>query len=337
MQSPIITGLLAYGMSGKVFHAPFISQHSGFTFKAVTERTKKLAQVDYPGVLSYDTTAELINDPEIELIIVNTPNNTHAEYAKQALNAGKHVLIEKPFATSVAEAEEVFQLARQVGRRVMVYQNRRYSSDFLSLKQVLDSGKLGRIIEVHLRFDRYRNYIGPKAFKETKVPGSGILYDLGAHLIDQAICLFGKPVGANKTLGRYRDNSQVDDYGAIHLVFGNQINVFITVSMLVAQPLPGIVVHGTAGSYIKEFCDTQEEQLMAGRLPNDPGFGRELPGKEGRLTTIDAQGNMRHELTPSLQGRYMALFEDVYQAVRNSASFPVTEEQIMLQMRLLEQ
>ncbi|HEY1024598.1 MAG TPA: Gfo/Idh/MocA family oxidoreductase [Sphingobacteriaceae bacterium] len=335
MQQPIVTGLLAYGMSGKIFHAPFLSQHEGFVLKAVTERTKKLAMSHYPDITSYDTPDALINAPDIELVVVNTPNHTHAQYAREALKAGKHVLVDKPFATSVAEAKDVFALAKKTGKHVFVYQNRRYSSDFLSLKQVLESGKLGRIIEVHFRFDRFRNFIGPKAFKETPVPGSGIFYDLGAHLIDQAISLFGRPVSAHKTLWSYRENSQVDDYGTIHLIFGNQVNVFITASMLVADPLPGIVVHGTGGSYIKEFCDTQEEQLMAGMLPDDEDFGIEAPGKEGRLTVMNLQGNKQTSLVASVKGRYMDIFDDVYQAVRGGTPFPVSEEEILTQMELL--
>ena len=188
-------------MSGKIFHAPYISHHPGFKLKAVTERSKKLAANDYPGIISYDSVSDTINDPDIELIIVNTPNNTHADYTRQALMAGKDVLVEKPFATSSREAMEVFEFAAKVGRKVMVYQNRRFSSDFLSVKNVVNSGKLGKLIEVHFRYDRYRSFIGPKVFKETPVAGSGIFYDLGAHLIDQAIALLGSPVKSYKILG----------------------------------------------------------------------------------------------------------------------------------------
>lgn len=336
MDQPIITGLLAYGMSGKIFHAPYISHHPGFKLKAVTERSKKLAANDYPGIISYDSVSDTINDPDIELIIVNTPNNTHADYTRQALMAGKDVLVEKPFATSSREAMEVFEFAAKVGRKVMVYQNRRFSSDFLSVKNVVNSGKLGKLIEVHFRYDRYRSFIGPKVFKETPVAGSGIFYDLGAHLIDQAIALFGSPVKSYKILGIYRKGSQVDDYAHMHLVFADHVNVFITVSMLVADPLPGIVIHGTGGSYIKEFCDTQEEQLLSGMSVADIGFGEEHPGKEGRLTTIDSEGKKTMELIPSLRGDYGVLFEAVYQTIRNDLAFPITEQQIIEQMKLLE-
>lgn len=336
MQQPIVTGILSYGMSGKVFHAPFLSRHPGFVLHAVTERSKKLAVHDYPDIISYDTVEDLLADPEIGLVVVNTPNNTHAAFARAALLAGKDVLVEKPFATSAAEAREVFELGRSLGRKVLVYQNRRYSSDFMAAKSVIESGKLGRIIEVHLRFDRYRNFIGPKTFKESPVPGSGIFYDLGAHMIDQAISVFGMPVKAQKTLGKYREGTQVDDYGTIHLQFGGAVNVFITVSMLVAAPTPAIVIHGTQGSFIKELCDTQEEQLMAGRFPDEPGFGEEPAGKEGSLTTVGANGQKETDPVHSLKGRYMEVFNDVYATIREGRPYPVREDQVLCQMELLE-
>ena len=337
MNKPIVTGLMAYGMSGKVFHAPFIDQHPGFKLQAVLERSKKLAQSDYPDIVSYNSRKDLVNNPEIEFIIVNTPNNTHYEFAKEALLAGKHVLIEKPMTVTASDAREIFDLGKKVNKKVLIYQNRRWASDFISTKQVLESGRLGRIIEIHLRFDRYRHFIGPKVFKETPVPGSGILYDLGAHLLDQVISMYGRPVFSHKTLGKYRPGSQVDDYANMHLQFANQLNVFITLSMLAADPQPGIVIHGSKGSFIKSFCDTQEEQLIAGMKPNDKGFGEEPQGKEGRLTTINENGEKIVELIPSAKGGYMDLFESVFQSIRHDKNFPVKEDDIITQIELLEQ
>lgn len=336
MQKPIVTGLMAYGMSGKIFHAPFLSQHPGFKLQGVLERHHKLAQGDYPGITSYDKAEELLNNPELELIVINTPNNTHFEYAKQAMLAGKDVLIEKPAATSVEEVEELFRLGKLHSRKVMIYQNRRYSSDFLATKKVIESGKLGQIIEIHFRFDRYRHFIGPKAFKETPVAGSGILFDLGSHLIDQAVSLYGKPLSSHKTLGKYRPGSLVDDYASLHLQYPGPLNIFITVSMLVADPQAGIVIHGTQGSFIKSFCDTQEEQLQAGQRPNDPDFGKEPANMEGKLTRINETGEKTIEMIPSEQGKYMDLFEAVYQTIRNDIPFPVKENEILIQLELLE-
>ena len=336
MNKPIITGILSYGMSGKLFHAPFVNAHSGFKLHAVTERTRKAAEERYTGIRSYDSVSELINDPEIELVIVNTPNNTHFEYAKEALQAGKHVLVEKPFAVSSKQAKELFELARTAGRKVMVYHNRRWDSDYLSLKKVLESGKLGNLIEAHFRFDRYRREIGPKVFKETDVPGSGVAYDLGSHMLDQAISLFGQPLKSVKVAGAFRENSQVDDYVSIHLIYPG-LNVFLTASLLVAAPLPAYVMHGTLGTYVKDRTDLQETQLLDEMSPLDAGFGIEPEEKQGILTTVDAAGEKVSAPFGVGKGNYLGLFDAVYEHISENKPYPVKEEEIVWQMEILEQ
>ncbi|MDD4921648.1 MAG: Gfo/Idh/MocA family oxidoreductase, partial [Bacteroidales bacterium] len=209
---PIKTGLLSFGMSGKIFHSPFLTVHDGFQLTAVVERSMKKAQAEYPNIKSYDSVNELLADPEIELVVVNTPNPTHYEYALNALQAGKHVLLEKPFTVNSAEAKQLFEEARKFNRHILPYQNRRFDSDYLSVREVLASGKLGRLVEMHIRFDRYRQTIGPKAAQETQVPGSGLMYNLGPHLLDAVIAIFGKPLHWRKTLGYFRKNTLVDDY-----------------------------------------------------------------------------------------------------------------------------
>jgi predicted dehydrogenase len=323
-------------MSGKLFHAPFVHAHPGFDFKGVLEHNTKKVNADYPAIKSYDKLEEILGDPEIELVIVNTPSNTHVDYARKALLAGKDILVEKPFAPTVKEAQEIFDLGRKLGRKVMVYQNRRFSSDFAVTRDTIKSGVLGDIIEVHLRYDRYRAAIGPKVFKETPLPAAGIVYDLAAHLLDQTICIFGKPSTFRKTTGVYRKNSQVDDYGHIHLTYPKQVNVFISTSLLVAEPQPGIIIHGTKGSFVKSFCDRQEDQLIAGMKPGDPGFGEEEAGREGRLTLMNDQGDKSVELVPSITGKYMDLFEAIFQTIRNGSEFPVKELEVLTQIKILE-
>ena len=336
MQKPIVTALLAYGMSGKLFHAPFVNFHQGFKFKGVFEHNNKRVQTDYPDVKSYDTLQEVLNDAEIELVIVNTPSFLHSEHTRQALLAGKHVLVEKPFAATVKEAAELFELGRKVNRKIMIYQNRRFSSDFAVTKEIIESGKLGDIIEMHLRYDRYRPAIGPKLFKEKPFPASGIVYDLAAHLLDQVICIMGKPDRFRKITGIYRENSQVDDYAHIHMVYPGKRNVFITTSLLVAEPLPGIIIHGTRGSFIKSFCDSQEDQLIAGMKPGDADFGKEKDSMEGKLTTMNENGEKNVEKIASTRGKYIDLFEAVYQTVRNNAEYPVKESEVLIQLEILE-
>jgi scyllo-inositol 2-dehydrogenase (NADP+) len=334
---PINTGLLAFGMSGRLFHAPFLDTHPGFRFCGVTEMHQKNVNQLYPNVKSYDTIEDLIQDRKLELIIVNTPNNTHFEFANQALLAGKHVLIEKPCATSVAETKKIFATAKTAHRHAMVYQNRRWDSDFLSVKNIIESGRLGKLIEVHFRFDRYKPNIESKAFKENPIPGSGLAYNLGPHLLDQAISLFGKPSQFHKTTCSNRNGSKVDDYAFFHLIFPDNINVYIHVSLLVARPIAAFIVHGTKGSYIKGRTDIQESQLDKGVSPLDGSYGVEMPGAEGELTLIDADSNLTTEYEPLQRGNYSKLFDAVYSQIRNDQPYPVKLEHILWQMEILEQ
>ena len=335
MKKPIITALLAYGMSGKVFHAPFLLTNKGFEFYAVLERNEQKAIHDYPNVKSYQDVSKMLSNEKIELVVVNTPNNTHFDYAKLALKANKHVLIEKPATTTPEEFIELLDLAKNVNKKVFVYQNRRFSSDIMATKNVIESGKLGEIIEMHLRFDRFRPTIGIKSFKENKLPSSGIWYDLGSHLVDQAISIFGKPTSHYSYKNKYRENSQVDDFAFMHIEFENKINVFITTSMLVANAQPGIIVHGTKGSFIKEFCDEQENQLIEGILPTAINFGNEKPNKEGKLTYYNSNNELITEIIPSIKGNFNALFEELYQNIRNNKPFSVDNQQIIEQLKLL--
>ncbi|GAA4329985.1 Gfo/Idh/MocA family oxidoreductase [Mucilaginibacter gynuensis] len=337
MAAPIVAGLMAFGMSGRVFHAPFLETSPDFTLKAVVERNQKKAQELYPDVISYDAFDELLADDEIELVVINTPNYTHYEYAMRALGAGKHVLLEKPAAATVAEVTEMYDLARKVDRKLMVYQNRRWDSGFLSVKEIIESGRLGDLIEVHFRFDRYKPQPGPKLFKETKeFAANGVAYDLGPHLIDNVIALFGRPLNFHKVTASHRDNSEVVDYFQFHMAYPNQVNVYITAGLLIAEHLPAFVIHGKLGSFVKTRTDVQESQLDAGMMPTDPAYGIEPEGSEGKLVTFDENGEKQIEWIASKKGDYKSLFKAVYHTIRENALFPVTEEHIAWQLELLE-
>jgi scyllo-inositol 2-dehydrogenase (NADP+) len=337
MDQPIKTGLLAFGMSGRIFHAPFLAANPAFSLDAVVERNTKKAKQFYPDIKSYDTIDELINDPTLELIVVNTPNYAHFDHAKAALEAGKHVLIEKPIAAIAAEAKALFDLGRRLDREVLVYQNRRWDSDVMAVKQVLETGELGKIVEVHFRYDRWRPEIGPKVFKETPMPASGLLYDLGPHLIDQTLDLFGKPISFTKTLGNFRPKTEVPDYAFLHLKYHGDLNVFLYASMLVAKPLPGFVLHGTRGSFIKKRSDVQEAQLDQGMSPLAVGFGVEEAGMEGELTFINPETEkMETRNIPSLKGNFMGIFDALHQTIRHKKPFPITEDDIITQLNIIE-
>lgn len=332
---PVRTGLLAYGMSGRMFHAPFVHAHPGFTFSAVAERSQKKVNAIYPDVKSYDSTDELINDPSLELIIINTPNYSHFEYAKKALEAGKHVLIEKPLATSVAQAKELFELGKKKKRYVMAYQNRRWDSDFQSVKEIIATKKLGKLVEVHLRYDRFKLAIEGKAHKEEPGPGAGLAWNLGPHVLDQAICLFGQPLQVFKTTAAHRSGTKVDDYAFFHLQYQNDLQVYVHVSLLCATPLPAYVLHGKKGSFLRGRTDIQEKQLDKGLSVRDPEYGKDVI--VGELTLVDNSGQLNTEYIQAPRGDYYQLFEAVYQQIRHQQLYPITKDEILCQLEILEQ
>ncbi|WP_055562523.1 Gfo/Idh/MocA family oxidoreductase [Hymenobacter sp. AT01-02] len=337
MPTPIQTGLLAYGMSGRIFHAPFLAAHPGFHLRAVAERSRKQAAELYPGIISYDSVSELLADPVLELVVVNTPNNTHFELAKQALEAGKHVLIEKPVTTTTAELTELFAVARRHSRQVFGYQNRRWDSDFQTVRQVVESGQLGQLTEVHFRFDRYKAALNVKAFKEEPTtPGSGLSYDLGPHVLDQALSLFGQPERFHKTLATNRPGSQVNDYFHFHLAYPGGLQVFVSGSLLVADAGPAYVLHGTQGSFRKQRTDVQESELDQGMLPTDAAYGLEPAGQEGILTLVLPNGQKQTSTVPSPRGDYPDLFEAVYQTLVHGQPYPVREAELHWQLAVLE-
>ncbi|RFP63344.1 oxidoreductase [Hymenobacter lapidiphilus] len=272
----------------------------------------------------------------LELVVVNTPNDTHFALARQALLAGKHVLIEKPVATTVAELEELLALARQQQRHLLAYQNRRWDSDFQLVRQVVESGRLGQLAEVHFRFDRYKLALNPKQFKEPPAaPGSGLSFDLGPHVLDQALSLFGRPLRHRFTRASHRPGSLVDDYFQAHLEYPVGLNVFVAGSLLTAAPGPAYVLHGTAGSFQKTRADVQETQLVAGLSPTAASYGHEPAGAEGVLTLATEPGHFRTEQLAAPVGTYAGLFEAVHQTIRHGRAFPVSTEQLRWQLEIL--
>lgn len=331
---PINTAICSFGMSGWVFHAPFISTHPGFHFYAVWERSKNLAQEKYPDVKVYRTLEELLADDQVELVVVNTPNTTHYAYAKQALLAGKHVICEKPFTVTAAEAEELIQLAATQQKKLSVYQNRRYDSDYRTIKSVLQQNLLGNLVEAEFHFDRYKTELSPKQHKETPVPGTGSLYDLGSHLIDQALQLFGMPQAIFADIAAMRPASLVDDYFELILYYATH-RVRIKSSYQVREALPGYILHGSKGSFIKPKTDVQEAQLQAGMLPTETGYGTEPETEKGLLHT-EMNGKIIREYIPSYKGNYMDYYEGIYQAIRNHTDVPVSAADGMKVIRIIE-
>ncbi|MDB5223265.1 MAG: oxidoreductase [Chitinophagaceae bacterium] len=330
----INTALCSFGMSGWVFHAPFIITDPHFKLYAVWERSKNLAQEKYPGVLTYRTLEEMLADDEVELMIVNTPNYTHHDYTKKALLAGKHVIVEKPFTVTVEEGQELIGLAKKQNKKLSVYHNRRYDSDYKTIKKILDEKLLGDLVEAEFHFDRYSENLSPKVHKEIPGPGTGTLYDLGSHLIDQALQLFGMPQAVFADIRIIRPISKVDDYFDL-LLYYPQLRVRIKSSYQVREPLPGYILHGAKGSFIKPKTNIQEIQLQEGKTPGKTGWGLEPESERGLLHT-EKDGKIIREYIQSETGNYGEYYDGMYEAIRNNKAVPVTPEAGLNVIKIIE-
>ncbi|GAA4746600.1 Gfo/Idh/MocA family oxidoreductase [Flavisolibacter ginsenosidimutans] len=331
---PIRTALLSYGMSGRLFHAPFLHVNPGFNFYAVWERSKNLAEEKYPGIKTCRTIEELLRDDEVELVIVNTPNYTHFDYAKKALQGGKHVVVEKPFVVTVKEGEELIALAKEKGKVLSVYQNRRYDSDYRALKKVISEGWLGEIVEAEFHFDRYNENLSPKVHKETPGPGTGALYDLGSHIVDQALQLFGMPQAVFGDIRTVRPVSEVDDYFEV-LLYYPSLRVRLHSSYLVREALPGYILHGSKGSFLKSKTNVQEEALNESKLPVGDDWGLEPDSERGFLHT-EKDGQIIKEYIASPKGAYNDYFTELYKAIREGEPAPVSAEDGLNVVRIIE-
>ena len=320
--APINTALLSYGMSGKVFHAPFISLHPGFRLTGAWERSKQNIIKDHPEAISYPDLGSLLADDTIGLVIVNTPTYTHYDYAKQALLAGKHIIVEKAFTTTLEEAIELKALAEKQNKKIAVFQNRRWDSDFKTVQKIIREGSLGNIIEAEIHYDRYNPQLSPKQHKEIPGPGAGILKDLGPHLIDQALCLFGMPETIFADIRITREVSEVDDWIDI-LLFYPSLRMRLKAGYHVREALPSFIFHGTKGSFLKSRADVQEANLLAGMKPNTNDWGTEPEAAWGLLHT-EKNNQLIREKQPSLQGNYYDYYDGVFQSLSANSPMPVT-------------
>ncbi len=330
----INAALCSFGMSGTVFHAPFIACHPGINLYAVWERSKSLVHLSYPETKIYRTYEQLVEDPIVDLVVVNTPSSTHFDYARQALRAGKNIIVEKPFTATLDQARELTALALEKNVKLAIFQNRRWDSDFKTVQYIINQGILGEIFEAELHYDRYNLALSPKAHKETAGPGVGIVFDLGAHLIDQALVLFGMPEAVFADIMKIRPGTEVDDYFEIVLMYPKQ-RVRLKAGYIVKEPIPSFVIHGTKGSFLKSRSDIQETDLQAKKSPDSLDWGIESEAEYG-LLHMEKEGQNIKERVPSLQGNYMAFYEGVYQALVHGKDMPVAGEDGVRMMTILD-
>ena len=328
----IRVALLSYGMSGEVFHGPLLEAHGGFDIVSVLQRDpNKTPRHSYQLVHRYE---DILRDEMVDLVVVNTPNETHYPYALQALQAGKHVIVEKPFTVSVQEADELIALARDKERMLTVFQNRRWDADFLTVRQVLEKKLLGNLVECEIHYDRYRNYIEANTWKEEPKPGTGILYNLGSHLLDQALVLFGMPRYVDARIGIQRPGGKVDDFFDIRMEYESHF-VILKSSYLVREQGPRFILHGTDGSFLKAGIDPQEQALKDKKIPGTAGWGSEPKDAWGKLNS-DLDGRHFEGPYETVPGNYLSFYTNVYDVLQTGAPLAVKSEEARNVIRLIE-
>lgn len=326
--SPVRVALIGYGYAGKTFHAPLIRSVPGLELAVVVSRDAGKVAADMSGVDVVGTPHDVMTNPDIDLVVIASPNDTHVPLARAALQAGKHVVVDKPFAIDLAQARELAALAAEQDRVLSVFQNRRWDSDFLGVCQAMADGVLGEVRHFESHIDRYRPEVRAR-WREQQGPGSGIWYDLGPHLIDQALLLFGAPERVMASLAVLRDGGEVADWAHVVLEYGAR-RVILHASMLVAGGSPRFTLHGTRASLVKTRADRQEAQMLAGVLPGSDAWGDDPDD----MLLYDAAGEATRLPTPvGDQRRYYAALRD---AVTGYGGNPVTPLQAVTVMAVLE-
>lgn len=331
-------GLIGFSIGGHVFHAPFIASNPDLELYKVTARKAGQQQMlakRYPeavGVLSAD---DIINDPEVDIVVVATSNDVHYSLTKQALEAGKHVIVEKPFTNTSAEADELISLAKEKGLLLSVHHNARFHSDYKTVQRLLAEEKLGRVVSYEARFDRFRNFLRPGAWREQAGPGSGIHYDLGAHLIDQSLQLFGHPEAVFADLRVQRDGAEaIDDFE--YILSYPRLKVTLKGQMLAKEATPRFAIYGMNGSFVKKGVDPQENLLRAGVRPeNDPNWGVEPEDIQGSLSLL-IDGQDVYEKVTSEIGSGQDFYKNIVATLRGEEDLFITAEQARDVIRILE-
>jgi scyllo-inositol 2-dehydrogenase (NADP+) len=331
---PIKTGICSYGMSGKLFHAPFIHAHPGYELTAIVERNRNESRERYPDSELCRSFEELISMKDLQLIVVNTPVQTHFDYAKRSIEAGKSVIVEKPFTVTSTEAAILDQLALERKAFLSVYQNRRYDGDYRAIKKVVEDDLLGELKEVEMRFDRYRPGYSGKEHKEGRLPGAGSLHDLGAHLIDQALQLFGWPQKIFADIRQLRKDVEANDYFEL-LLYYPSLTVRIKSTIFARETYYAYILHGEKGTYLQQRSDMQEQQLLAGVAPSISAWCPPPASADGLLHT-EKNGVVTREATTSTPGNYMGYYDDVYKSLAGAGPNPVPAGDAVKIMMLIE-
>ena len=338
MKKILKTGIIGFGVGGNTFHAPIIYTTEGFEITRIRARKESevaLAQQHYPDALLTDNADDIIDDENIDLVVIATPNGSHHPLAKQALLAGKHVVVDKPFTINTADADDLINIAKQANKILSVHHNRRYDSDFKTIEKLLHAKLLGRLVEFESHYDRFRNFLKPNAWREKDEPGAGILYDLGSHLIDQPLVLFGNPEAITADIRVQREGTKATDNFELILHYPG-LKVTLKASMLVSQTLPRYILLGDKGSFVKYGLDVQEAALKEGLTPlTKSNWGVEPESVWGNLVTtinnINFSGKIQSEV-----GDYRGYYANVYAAIVDGKPLDVTPQHARKIIRVIE-
>lgn len=334
----IRVGLIGFGISGQVFHAPVMRSVAELELVCVTARKadqQLLLKERYPHTKIALSADEIFADETIDLVVIATSNEMHYPFAKRALETGKHVVVEKPFTNSVEQADELIALAKEKKLILAPYHNLRFNSDYRTVEKIIQSGRLGRIVNLESRFDRFRNYLRPNAWREENLAGSGIFYDLGPHLIDQTLQLFGRPNAIFADLAVQRDHAKtIDNFDCI--LYYDNLRVSLKGSMLAKEPTPRYRIFGINGNFVKYGIDPQEALLREGKFPDeDPNWGQEDPSLYGKLNIME-EGKDIEEIIPSEIGSYPDFYQNVADTILGKADLIASAEQARDVIKIIE-
>jgi scyllo-inositol 2-dehydrogenase (NADP+) len=330
----IRVGLVGYGVAGKVFHAPMITAVEGLELAAVVERHSRNAEQLYPNITTYTSLEAMLEDPSLEVIVIATPNQEHVPLAHKVLDAGRHVVVDKPVGVNSEEIAELIEHGKRVGKLVIPYHNRRWDNGFRTLKQLLREQRIGDVVYFEATFDRWRPQPRGSAWRESKVPGSGILLDLGTHLVDEALQLFGLPLSVSAEVLCERPWAVANDSFTIRLRYPRLIAT-LSANCLSTNSRPHYTVRGTGGGYIKWGLDPQEARLKETFRVEEPGWGVE-PAENWGTLTVDVDGNIASEAIEPIPGDYRLYYVGVRDAVLGKAAQPVEAIDSWRATRVLE-
>ncbi len=337
MTEPIRVGVVGFGLAGRIFHTAVIQATPGLELAAVVQRSGDDAKKEYPEAHVARSVEEMLSDVSIRLVVIATPSYSHYDLAKQCLHEQRNVIIDKPFTLTSEEAAKLIAVARQRKLTLTAYQNRRWDGDFRTVRQVIASGELGRLVTFESRFDRFRPAPRRDVWRESGGPGGGTLFDLGPHLIDQALTLFGPPDTITASVRVEREGAAADDAWDLFLEYEHphRMTVMLRATLTACARGPRYVVHGTKGSFTKWGLDPQEDQLKAGMRPGEPGFGEEAESAWGELTSCGDSGASTRRVRTE-RGDYRGFYDNVRDVLLGRAELEVKPEQAWRTTRLIE-